>query len=281
VDLSSKLKYGVRVDNTLLKDSVTIKYDWPEDEDLVDGISKDVNNYNRKDSVDIEANLPFELSKKDDIRLVYTENNNYIYGQNKVWQLLSEGLEDHVNDEQSQSIQLNDLASTLFQKKAQLLYTSPSNTFYVDIKTLQTNSDCWFYYKASKSHKIRLLFYRGLTDCEYRTSPDGAPSVGKYPMADYHNYDPSNAENGQYSLAFNSKKGLYDVWWKDWIEFLIVSKEVRLSMNLGITDILGLDFLKKVQLNNSLFYFDEIEFSITDKIGISSIKAIQIKQKYE
>ena len=281
IDFSSKLLYSFSVDNTRFKDGVAIRFDWPEDEELVENIPQEIYTYNRKDSVDFPSNLPIELSRKDDVRLAYVENNNYNYSQDKIWQLLGEGLEDRDDPKEIEKISLDQLGSTLFMASGPLEYRSPVNTFYVSLTCLKSFSHLWFNHKNNGNSKIRLMFYRGLQPCEYATTIGGEPTPGQYPLAQYHNYDFLNNKIGNYSLAINSNDGLYEVWWKDWIDFLKNSKEVKLTLNFSLTDLLQFDFFTKVQLYNNNYFFDEIEFTVDDKISISNVKAVQIKKSYE
>lgn len=82
----------------------------------------------------------------------------------------------------------------------------------------------------------RLLFYRGLQ------TP--SPSAGSYPQG--------AADDGagfyNYSLFWDGDYGLYEVWWKDWLEALENAKVLKMRFMLNITDILTLDWTKRVEI---------------------------------
>lgn len=82
---------------------------------------------------------------------------------------------------------------------------------------------------------LRLLFYRGRAPLSSPAGYDGNP-VGT--AGDFN-----GAFN--YSLHWTGDRGLYEVWWKDWIAFLLDAKLVRASFVLNASDLMTLDWKKR------------------------------------
>lgn len=79
---------------------------------------------------------------------------------------------------------------------------------------------------------LRLLFFRGLQ------SVDSGPT---YPQVEPDGY------NGTYSLFWYGLDGLFETWWKDWITFIQGSLRIQISFHLSVTDILSLDWKKRIR----------------------------------
>lgn len=70
---------------------------------------------------------------------------------------------------------------------------------------------------TSNSFPLKLLFWRGLQE-------------GGIPMAS------ASGEFGDYSLEWVGEKGLYEIWWKDYLNFMQKCKTAKFSVLLNIDD---------------------------------------------
>lgn len=76
----------------------------------------------------------------------------------------------------------------------------------------------------------RLLFYRGIEI--------GGPQGGVTDLGGDYNY----------SLMWHGEKGLYEIWWKDWVTFLLQARLINVSLHLAPADILQMKWDQRVSV---------------------------------
>jgi hypothetical protein len=106
--------------------------------------------------------------------------------------------------------------------------------------------------------KIALLFWRGDHD-----DLNGDPR----PIASNNIYDTEeNAISGaNYSLLWNRSNGLYETWWKDWIDTLNSSKTIKYNVRLNATDLENLDMSKKYLIGQHEHFIKRLQVTLTTK----------------
>lgn len=104
---------------------------------------------------------------------------------------------------------------------------------------------------------IRLMMYRGL----YANDDNEV-----YPFASNNIYDPKEnvIPSLNNSLLWNGPKGMFETWWKEWVNFLQNKKDVQRTINLHIKDILNFSFKDKVKIENKQYLVKQLTVSIGD-----------------
>lgn len=68
---------------------------------------------------------------------------------------------------------------------------------------------------------------------------------------------------GPYSLSWHGEKGLYQTWWKDWIEFLAATKPVTRKIRLTIQDIVGFSYSDKIRIDGTNYLVKSFPVTFT------------------
>lgn len=87
------------------------------------------------------------------------------------------------------------------------------------------------YYDLEDSPTLRLLFYRSL-----QQDSEG----NNYAMASSGNQDHQGNQNGTYTLSWPGAAGLYEQWWKDYINLVVNGREVTRTFRLPAYKLLDL-----------------------------------------
>ncbi len=122
----------------------------------------------------------------------------------------------------------------------------------------------------TNSFSPRLLFYRGM-------QPD---SVGNnYPLGswDTKKFDGTEITGEKYSLHWAGTKGLYNVWWKAYLDFKTQTRAVDRNIKFDVGDILALDFKKKFRIEHLSYVWTKITTSISLKSGLKVAKVKLLK----
>ncbi|MDJ1500453.1 hypothetical protein [Xanthocytophaga agilis] len=117
---------------------------------------------------------------------------------------------------------------------------------------------------------LHLMWYRGMR-------PDG--SGNNYPFATYDTIDHAGNTIGNYSLRWTGAKGLYEKWWKPYIEFRANAKTIDRNVNLNLADILSLDPRKKIYLDQNLYFLQDLTVTVSQKSGIKPAKVTLLRTK--
>ena len=120
--------------------------------------------------------------------------------------------------------------------------------------------------RANSNKEARLTFYRGM----YENHDNDL-----YPFASNNVYDPKEVKiaTADQSLLMNGEYGLYENYWKEWIQFLMAKKEVQLEANLHITDIINFSFKDKVKVKENQYFVKQMKVSISPE-GLLPTKLI-------
>ena len=115
---------------------------------------------------------------------------------------------------------------------------------------------------------IILLIYRGM-----QTGFEGET----YPLAASGPYDFNENEIGDMSLLWTGDKGLYNVWWKAWIEALNAMRPVVYATRLTASDLSTLDWREKVRIDQHAYFIKRIQITLTtDTILPAAVEYMQI-----
>lgn len=86
-------------------------------------------------------------------------------------------------------------------------------------------------YNIANDPSLRLLFYRGL-------QPD--PFDNNYPFASSQNINAKGEVIGNYTLNWDGEAGLFENFWKEYVEMLSTGKEVQKVLRLTVQDLIEL-----------------------------------------
>ncbi len=105
---------------------------------------------------------------------------------------------------------------------------------------------------------ISLMFFRGMIQ-----TVDNQGSTVSVPWASNNAYNPTVEDTTfEYSLHLDGEKGLFQKFWKEWIEFLRNKKTVTMPLLLNINDILNLKEYHKVRVGNQHYFIKELDVTI-------------------
>lgn len=113
----------------------------------------------------------------------------------------------------------------------------------------------------------KLVFYRGMQPTANFATP--------YPMGSSHNLNYAGTVIGNYSLDWDGQYGLYNVWWKDYLQLRDASKEVTKQVNLNLSTLLNLDLRKKVRIGANNFFIRKLslQLPLTKPAKVELLKA--------
>ncbi|MFN4254530.1 MAG: hypothetical protein ACK4Q5_05950 [Saprospiraceae bacterium] len=126
------------------------------------------------------------------------------------------------------------------------VYTYPAY-FITDASTVDSA-------QAEQDTAIRLLFYRG-----YNTSTIGPVPFGSLDVKNMV----AGAVIANYSLFWDGQYGLYEKWWKEWLDFLSKTKKVERKIRLSAGDLAALDMTKKYRIHNVDYLLGRVSVNIT------------------
>lgn len=115
---------------------------------------------------------------------------------------------------------------------------------------------------------LRLMYYRGLLPVKVKITSSGNLLDGEMPTLSNHNYDVLGNRIANKSLAWSSKDGLYETYFKDFIEKCASNSPIKLPFTFDVDDITRSD-LFKIMVENKEYLIDEIEVEIGNKIGLA------------
>lgn len=115
---------------------------------------------------------------------------------------------------------------------------------------------------------IILLLYRGMQ----------AGYSGKlYPLAASGPYDFNEDIIGDMSLLWTGDRGLYNVWWADWITALRAMRPVTYATRLTAADLANLDWREKVRIDQHAYFVKRVQITLTtDTILPAIVEYMQI-----
>jgi hypothetical protein len=113
---------------------------------------------------------------------------------------------------------------------------------------------------GTNKFSLRLLFYNGLQ--EDSLSND-------YPQGSF--------ATSALSLRWSGSTGLYNTYFKNWLDFLAETKGVNRNIRFNIVDILTLDTSRKTMIEYNKFLYSKITTTISQKDGMKPSKAEMYK----
>ena len=121
---------------------------------------------------------------------------------------------------------------------------------------------------AKNPFGLRFLFFRGL---------QADSTAATYPMATNDEYDYAHSQIGYYSMHWDGDNGLYNLWWKPWIDFLNTTKIVTRNAYFTATEIKNLDFSSKYRIENTNYIFRKVSFTLyKDHIGPATVEMLKV-----
>jgi hypothetical protein len=135
---------------------------------------------------------------------------------------------------------------------------------------------------------LRLLFYWGKKQGLLQTSPAEGDTPAEwsassadeesYPFASMSNIDINGTVLGNYSLYYDGQYGLYEKFWKEWLEFRNQSKPLTIKVLMPISEFLQINIQEKIRINESVFFIDRIKADIgqNDREVICSIDLYKV-----
>jgi hypothetical protein len=219
-------------------------------------------------SVDFKSAL---TSPSNGFLIVKATKENKTYKFNRVtneWDLYSEDLYDYIPDNKNSSFKTG--ATPLFTIEYPYEWISRPDTVPAIVKWLlpytKQQGNMFPIDEIPAPH--RYMFYRMKNaPCHVKIADGDEVYVdGEYPLGTSHNYDLDGNKIGNYSLAWLAEDGLLNTFWKDWLDYLRSSSPVKMKFSLSAEDILNLDILKKIKIDNTVYFIDEIEFEVSDSI---------------
>ena len=114
--------------------------------------------------------------------------------------------------------------------------------------------------EVDEDESVRLLIYRGIDATAYPGD--------QMPFATPDEYDTRGALVGTHSLRWSGPRGLYEKFWKRWLEFLESTRRVQRQLRLTASDLFTLDLTKQVRVENINYLIGKINVSIS-MTGIS------------
>jgi len=145
------------------------------------------------------------------------------------------------------------------------------NNIRDDIEALVQNSLAGYYWNVPKtlwknSDKIPLtfMFYRGIL--EYPAEAFG------YPYGSFDELNTLGVDVFNYSLRLTGEKGIYNMWYKEWLQFLLFTRTEEAKLHSEISDLLSPNHINKYRIGSNTYLVKEDTITV-DTDGIRDTKA--------
>ena len=197
------------------------------------------------------------------------ENKTYKYNTTtRAWDLFAEDLYNYEPADKTATLTTG--ATPLFTIEHPWTWINRPNNVPSNVKWLlpYTKQQGNMFATDEVAAPHRYLIYRSKNaPCSIKVNDgDEVDVYGEYPFGSSHNYDFEGNKIGNYSLAWLGEDGLVNTWWKDWLDYIKNVSPVKMPFTLTPKDISDLDLLKKIKVENTLYFIDEIEFEVDDSI---------------
>lgn len=238
---------------------------------------------NRMDDVATYADLPQRNVKNDEIRLVIADNKFYKARIERVdpylfwvyWDFYSVMLHDLPYANYAKDIDSKN-SQTVNDDYVEDLTHIMGNVRKINVPHIFEKGNSEEFSLGYQKAPLRLLFYWGLKQGFLQTDPGNPERIPPtpatyassssdneaYPFASIDNFDMDGNQLGDYALRWNGQYGLYENFWKEWLEFKNQSKPFTMKVVLPISEILQIDILKKIRIKESVFFIDRIKTDI-------------------
>jgi hypothetical protein len=253
-----------------------LDYTWVE-EPLSDELLPQFENTARGTDVNFKSNLP--VSPVNGLVIVKaTKENKFYRYETSAWQLFAEDL---YNSQTERNRRIVTGCSPLFT--IQYPYTKPNVLWPFQINWLlpYTKQPGNLLKEDKVAAPHRYLIYRGWQDCLVKLTSESEFVTAEYPFASSHNYDLAGNKIGDYSLAWNAEDGVYEKFWKRWLNFLKNSSPVMMEFDLSIIELMEMDLTRKKLINGVEYFIDELEFEVNQTISTARAKMYPIYKTHE
>lgn len=211
-----------------------------------------------KPAVATISDLPITGNTANDIRLVEDTQQFYKVGSDLVtWSFYSDNFNDHVLGNEDEKV--NTSFSTLHMS---FVKSEKRDFFWLVPESIQKGSSDEFDIGIN-DYGLKLLFYRGMFP-----KSDGQT----YPLGSSDVFDYNGNKIADYRLTWNGEEGLYNQWWKEWLEMLNATEKFETYLNLPFSVLMNLDHTQIKRINNAKYLLDELEFTIDIKKGLTQQK---------
>lgn len=237
------------------EDGYKMGYDWDSDDSIPSSFIKSLDGYTIKSAVNATTLLP-STATIGDVRYVRYEAAYYIYAKDEDgtpnWKKFSYPYQEYTEGDGKNAVKAG--VSPIPSSVEYITGWDADEEEYVTVQykapLMKQAGNCPLVYNLmGNEFGSRLLFYRGL-----KTDSRGY----YYPFATADDTDIHGVSCGNYTMKWDGDKGLYNVWWKDWHEFLDNAKETKWKLMLSIVDILNLDFRKRIRIGSNLYLVKKI-----------------------
>lgn len=122
-------------------------------------------------------------------------------------------------------------------------------------------------------YSLRFLFYRGMQPCNL-VLPVGTST---YPLGSSDVWNYNGAQIGNYALQWDGANGLYERFYKDWLEMLANSKRVTWKLRLSAAELSLFDMTQKVRINGCNYFVEQLNIPLTSSgVGTVTAKCLQV-----
>lgn len=142
-------------------------------------------------------------------------------------------------------------------------FSYPKTVQDSNVRQTQVNQD-YLYDAATEDRPAftpRLFFYRGF-------QPDSSAQTYPFVAFDDQKFGPTEIAGTNYILSWQGTKGLYNVWWKNYADFITNTRIVTVKASLNLEQIKNFDFARKIKIGPYFFLPKTLKFS-ADKSGLS------------
>lgn len=265
VDLTDK--FIPRYAYNFKPNKIGISYAWPSDR-LVNEYLPTINDFDLAEAVNLVTDLPATPRTNDtkEVRFVTKENKYYSWNTSTLaWEVFADGLYPLKVDAATKTIQIT--ATPLVCVPHPFKLNSAGLTTMFDAKQLvsitgQTGNNADH---DRNTPSLRLMYYRGMQPCKVKLTEGSSWVDGEYPMMSNHNYNVNGVKIGDKSLSINGEEGVYNTYYKRFVERCAINPPMKLPFKLNEADILGNQLLK-IMVENHEYLVDEFEIEIGDDI---------------
>ena len=241
---------------------VGLKYNHTTIDGITESYDIDLTGANILDPVEKTTDLT-TADALYDIRLIHSLNQ-YFYNANTgsvVWRFFAKKLNEYEVGEDP----INLSSDTLFMEKA---FTSLLGTFDIFTPVFISKYISPINPGTEKINKTILAFHRGL---------DQRSNGQDYPFISNNVYNRSQTKIANFSLLVDGEYGLYNTWWKNWLEMLHRSTPVTFYARLTSKDLRLFDFSKKIKIGDHQYFVRRIQTTITtQEVKVSKLELIKI-----
>jgi hypothetical protein len=226
-----------------------MEFTWSDTDELTDDNFKDYSGYTLLGEYDTLGDLPVS-SEQNKIARVKNLNAIYIFtvDENNLpgWAKLTDDFLSLTIGDGDQNIS-TEAAPLTMQRDDSIMAVIPAIS--------QAGTSLGFA-TGKNDFGLHLLFYRGL-------QPD--ENNNDYPLASPVHYDTQGNLVGSYDLKWDGDNGLYETFWKDFMDKMETARTVIYYKHMSAAEIRAMDFSKKYRIRGIDYLIKELEVSISER----------------